>query len=70
MKNKIDKFVDKDEWKDYVGKEIEKHSGKPFKNGEKTNIVKGFGINPYSGKPGFVVEDDSIVDCYQCKLVN
>ena len=66
---KVDKFADKDNWENYIGKEIEKHSGKPFKSGKKTGIAISMGINPNSGKQGFNMDDGTIVDCMQCKLV-
>lgn len=66
---KIDKFADKLNWVNYIGKEIEKHSGKPFKSGDKIAIPISIETNPYSGKEGFKLGDNTIVDCMQCKLV-
>lgn len=53
---------------DWIGKEIFKKSGKPFKNGEKTEIVVGIRINEYSKKLAFIVSDEVVVDCHQCEL--
>lgn len=65
---KLNKFEKQDEWPEWVGKEIIKHSKKPFKNGEQVNVVLGLETNPHSGKPAFKVSDDALVDCFQCKL--
>jgi len=48
---------------------ITKKSGKPFKNGRKMVTVKGFGVNPYTNKLAFILEDGSFVDRYQCKVI-
>lgn len=70
MGQKIDKFQDKAAWHKYVGKRICKHSGRPFKSGKKIETVVKLGVNEHSGKFGFVLADESIVDCHQCKLAN
>ena len=67
MGKRVDKLKDKDNWKYWVGNEIVKHSGKPFKSGLKIGIPNGMGINPNSGKQAFIM-DDCYVDCYQCKF--
>lgn len=68
MKRKINKFEKQGEWNTYVGKMIVKHSGKPFKSGEKEGTVISLTINPHTEKDAFLMNDGSIVDCYQCKL--
>lgn len=69
MKN-INKFADTNKWNEWIGLKIQKHSLKPFKSGLKIGVPKAYGLNPHSGKPAFqMTDDDSWVDCYQCKLV-
>ena len=68
-KETIDKYAKQDEWSSWVGKMLTKHSPKPFKSGKKEGIAIEYTINPYSGKPAFKMDDDSIVDCHQVKLV-
>lgn len=65
---KINKWKREHEWPDWVGDTVEKHSGKPFKGGEKIGIITDMGINPWTGRKAFKIDDDSYVDCYQCKL--
>lgn len=46
-----------------VGATVKKRSNKPFKSGRKIATIKGFTINPHSGKQACIFnEDDSIVD--------
>jgi hypothetical protein len=45
-----------------IGKQVRKHSGKPFKSGEKENTVK-----EVDGKCFLFVEDDSFVEIRQCE---
>lgn len=53
----------------FIGKKVEKISGKPFKSGNKINTVKGIGINPNTGKECFLFnEDESLVDIRICKI--
>lgn len=66
---KVDKFAYIDEWPNWVNHEVIKHSGKPFKSGKKIGVVKELTTNPYSNKKAFKMDDDSIVDCHQCKLL-
>jgi hypothetical protein len=66
---KVDKFLHKEVWSDWVGSLITKHSGKPFKGGDYNVIVKAVTTNPHSNKMAFLISDGSIVDCHQCKLV-
>ena len=66
---KIDEFKDSNDWVNWVGLDLTKHSGKPFKSGEKVGKAIGMGINEHSGKEAFKMDDESIVDCYQVKLV-
>ncbi len=65
---KIQNFNNSKDWSTWVGKEIEKFSGKPFKSTFKTGTVKMFTVNQHSGKEAFLMDDESIVDCFQCKL--
>lgn len=67
MKN--DKFKDEKDWPSWIGKEVVKHSNKPFKSGEKIGVPKELCLNQYSGKQGFKMNDKSVVDCHQCRLV-
>jgi len=54
----------------FVGDKVQKKSRKPFKSKEKVNTVKSITKNPYSFRIAFsFIEDDSIVDAYQCKKV-
>jgi len=60
----------------WVGKKVTKSglrsntTPKPFKSKLQANTVKEVTVSPYTGKPGFLFEeDDSIVDCHVCKLV-
>jgi len=69
-KPKINKFEFQDEWPNWVSKEIVKHSGKPFKSGKLVGVTLGMEPNPNSGKMGFKMDDGSIVDCFQCKLLS
>lgn len=53
-----------------IGKAVYKPSGKPFKSGLKHNTVKELVINPNTNKVAYSFnEDDSVVDVYQCELV-
>lgn len=51
---------------EYLNEEIVKFSGKPFRTGGITAIVKGVRENPYSGKAAFEIEDGSVVDAHMC----
>lgn len=58
-----DKFI-------HVGDKVLKKSRKPFKSGEKVATVKIVTINPYTNRTAFAfIEDDSIVDAFQCKKI-
>ncbi len=65
---KVDKFADSANWSTYIGKQVIKHSKKPFKNGSAVNTVKEFTTNPYSGKKAFEMVEGSVVDCFRVKL--
>lgn len=53
-----------------LNKEIVKKSNRPFKSGEKIGVPLKFTTNEYSGRIAFVMkDDDSIVDCFRCKLL-
>ena len=62
-----DKWKHETDWPDWIGNTVEKKSGKPFKGGEKVGIVSDMGINPWTKRKAFKI-DDSFIDCYQCKL--
>jgi len=66
---KINKFEFENDWINWIGKEICKHSNKPFKSTLLKGMPISLTINPKSGKQAFLMDDSSIVDCYQCKLV-
>lgn len=61
----------------WVGKRVSKTAlhkkptqPKPFKSGLLKNTVKSLTINPNTNKPAFTfVEDESVVDCYICAVV-
>lgn len=54
-----------------IGQKVNKPKSKnPFKSKLLINTVKGITVNPNTGRPGFTFEEDeSIVDCYQCGLI-
>lgn len=68
-KVKVDKFKDQADWDNWVGKKVEKYSKKPFKSGKITGFPVEVTINPNSGKKAFKMDDNSIVDCFQVKLI-
>lgn len=68
--SKLDKFEHLKDWDKWIGLEIIKHSGKPFKSGLKIGRVRELTTNPYSLKDGFLMDDGTIVDCHQCLLKN
>lgn len=67
--DKVDKLASESQWDTWVGVEVEKHSGKPFKSGLKIGTPMSTTINPHSGKKAFLMDDGSIVDCLQVKPV-
>jgi hypothetical protein len=69
MKPKINKFSDQDNWTSYIGQKIIKHSGKPFKSGEKIGTPLEMTVNEHSGREAFKMDDGSVVDCFQTKLL-
>lgn len=58
------------EYKSWLNSEIEKKSGKPFKSGLKIGTPLQMTVNSYTFKVAFLMDDDSVVDCTQCKLKN
>ena len=59
------------EYEKWIGMEVEKHSPKPFKSGQKINTVKSIINHPILNIPAFTFfEDESYVECRKCKLVN
>lgn len=58
--------------KDYIGKQVQKKSGKPFKSKLKINTIKGVVKHPVlKDENAFIFdEDDSIVSIYQCEVLN
>lgn len=63
-------FVEKEleKYRNFLGKRIVKHSGKPFKGGKKIATPVSMEGNPNSGNPAFKLEDGTLVDIYMCKL--
>lgn len=68
-RKKVDKFEHQEDWDKWIGKEVEKHSKKPFKSGKLTGFPVQMTVNPNSGKKAFKMDDNSIVDCFQLKLI-
>jgi len=64
----VDKFINATQWDQWLGKQIIKHSGKPFKSRFKIGIPQEMTTNPNSNKLAFKMDDGSVVDCHQCKL--
>lgn len=57
-------------YKSMIGKTVRKQSNKPFKSGEKHNTVFGIVTHMPTMRSGFTFfEDDSVVECWRCKLV-
>lgn len=55
----------------YIGKVIRKRSKNNFKSGFKYATVEGIIVNKYSGRTGFVFEEDNtVVDCVRCIALN
>ena len=55
----------------WIGSRVMKHSQRPFKSTFQVNTVKGITTNPNTGLPAFTFyEDEMVVDCYRCKLLN
>lgn len=70
MKIKVDKFKDSENWHNWIGKTVVKHSKKPFKCGSKVCTVEGLIQNYNSNRVAFLIkEDSSVVDCHQVHLV-
>lgn len=58
-------------WPLWVGKQVSKVSGKPFKSKEKVNTVSGITIHPVTGLHAFIFnEDDSAVECFRTVLIS
>jgi len=51
-----------------IGETIVKRSCKPFKSGSKLAIVKGLSTHEVTGKPSFVLEDESVIEANMCKI--
>ena len=66
MKNKTNKFANQESWPQMIGKQVVKHSGKPFKGGDKVSVVTQYGINPNTQKEAFLI-DGVWVDCFQVR---
>ena len=78
MNNEIEKLGNGDfevvyddciDYSTWVGGDVLKKSGKPFKCGAKMVKVKSVTVNEHSGKDAFVMEDGSVVDCRACYKV-
>jgi hypothetical protein len=70
MKTKLNKFEHEADWPNWIGKEVIKHSKKPFKSKQIIETVIGLTTNPNSNKQAFKLNDGSVVDCHQCQLYN
>ena len=62
-------FKERKRWGSWINHLVFKRSGKPFKNGLKVGFATKLVVNSYSGKPGFLLTDNSTVDCYQCRIM-
>lgn len=69
-KNNISKETEtKEMFHHMLGKQIVKKSNRPFKSGDKVGTALSFTTNEHSGRIAFIMkEDDSVVDCFRCKL--
>ena len=63
---KKDKF--EIDWMNWIGADVMKRSGKPFSGGDKVARVLGIETNSHSNKFGFILDNGSTVDCYQCEI--
>ena len=53
-----------------IGRQVEKFSGKPFRNGEKIGTVKGIELHTITTRPAYVFEEDNgQVECWRCRVV-
>ncbi len=59
-------------FKDWIGKQVYKHTSlNPFRSGLLKNTVKSLTTNENTGLPAFTFyEDESVVDCWICKIVS
>lgn len=56
-------------WDSWVGKNILKVSGKPFKSGKKTDIAVAIENNPRTNELAFVLKTcGSLVNCKMCYI--
>ena len=56
-------------WKAWIGKQVSKESGKPFKSGEKLGTVTGMITHPITKRPAFTMQEDgTYVECCRCQL--
>lgn len=62
--------TDNPEWITWVGKKVTKVSGKPFKSQNIVGTVIGMETNPHSNNTAFLMDDNSVVDCFRCQLKN
>ena len=59
------------EWKTWIGRPIQKQSGKPFKSTHKIGVPIEIVAHPITGRPAFVMKDDgSVVECRMCEAAN
>jgi hypothetical protein len=60
---------DKARWNRMIGKQVYKHSGKPFKSGELLATVNGIIIHPVTNREAFTFSDcEGYVECIKCEL--
>ena len=64
----IHSITQQEVWESWIGKQVVKRSGKPFKSKEKVGIPLAITVSLKSGKESFEMNDGSVVDCYQIQL--
>jgi hypothetical protein len=58
-------------FEDDIGKKVAKHSGKPFKSGQKVNTLRGIINHPILHVPAYIFnEDDSYVRASYCHVID
>lgn len=68
---KIDTQVEIDAWNTWIGSQVKKKTGKPFKSGNKIGTIIGTCTHPVTNRMCFTFkEDDSYVEAFRCRKVN
>jgi len=58
-------------WPTWIGKQVSKVSGKPFKSTKKVNTVTDITVHPITGVSAFTfAEDESLVECFRTVLIS